>query len=346
MAAFLDGLADGFAVLGLGGATALLLARLFGLHASLHPAWCAALLVPPVLASWRAWRTRFSRGAAAAWVDRQGRLQGLLLAGIERDLGAWRGELQARLAAAPPAMPRLRWRRLLARAALPMLLLAGAAAIPAPPAPNPPVARPALQEELARLDSRVEVAVEQGVLDEREGEEVRAELEEFRERLRRGDAVEWSDVDALDERLTQANTAHAAALQRTRARLAELTRRASAEGADGSRLAEQLAETLRAASADGLLDELPPDLRDRLGAGRGNAPLDAASLPQDPARLAELARALDQALRGELTDLARAELLDPSELQDLAQALGEFSELEELEEVTPHEHTEACAGGT
>src|SRR5262245_14134920 len=142
-ALLLGGFVDGLAVVAIVGVATLLVLRLFGVAPfdtairggeALSPWWIALIAAPVAAALLRVRRGEPSLRDIAVHLDRRLGLDGLLLSGTEQDASAWTSRLTSGVADVGPALPQPRWRRLLARAALPLAALAAVLALPPPSA--------------------------------------------------------------------------------------------------------------------------------------------------------------------------------------------------------------------
>jgi len=324
LAMFLGGIADATAVLALGAAAFLLVARFVGWSIAPDPLWLAWLVLPLAWGALRTAKTGITSLGAAAYVDRRFGLRGLLLASLERDASAWQDTLRARLADSPAAMPGLRGRRLGARALLPLLLLAGVLLLPPPAVAATHALNPLIFEALADFEQALDLAIEEGAVDDERGVEMRARLKQLKGGLLSEERVLWNDVDALQARLSHEAAMAESRAQRSRAALQDFARRARSGGAKAG--SEHLAKMLEQAREMGRMPELPPELLKKLGAAMGENGLDASALEgMTKEQLAQLADALADAMAGDPTQLPPGEWLDPTQLSDLKRLVaGEF----------------------
>ncbi|MBK8978823.1 MAG: hypothetical protein IPM29_23225 [Planctomycetes bacterium] len=301
-----------------------------------------------VVAILRLGRGTLDDGAARALLDRRLGLRGLLLVADLPGAGAWRRDLDQRLRDAPQrARPRLQLGdpslRLLGAAAF----LTAIALLP-PPAMDPSQASVGRALTVAVADTAVDVelALEQGAISEARGEELRRRAEALRERLRDGDPVAWSDVDALRDALRFEEESQRSGLDSIRSSLESAVERA--QGGDDPSTAEQArqqaARLVDRAGELGLFEDLPPDLREaieRAAAGASGSRESAqgqrrdsaeqgdangqpgAGLDLDPEQLKRLARALSEAAGDRLARLPEDRPpLSPGELPDLGELLA------------------------
>ncbi len=339
-ALFCGGFATSLATLALGLAVALLLLRPLGFWAAPESWWLVGLLLPVGYGFWRARRLGFSSGISAAHLDRRLGLEGLLIAAQERDPGEWGESLEVGLARARASLPRPRWRQLGAWPAGSVAVLAFVLSLDAPVMPTF-VSNPPMEQQLAELNQDLELMLEEGVVDEERGEDLATRLQELQERIEEGEAVEWSDVDSLDELLAHELAEQNARLEKALAQLSAFAA-GEAESATPSEAAEAFAEMLENASMAGLPLELTPELAEQLGQPLGpGGQVDPGSLPTSPEDLQRLAQALAEAAGEQLGDLALQGLVDPAALTDLQDVLAQY----DLMGVVGHVHGPECVGG-
>jgi len=334
------------------GATFLLVARLFDLTLTPTPLWALALIAPIAWGARRAATADVSDRTCAAHLDRRLGLGGLLLVGLERDLADWQPELARRLLRSDPARePHVRFGRLAVHAAIALAILVGVLALP-----NREVQalerHPMLASELAELRERLETALEAGAIESEKAEDAMARIRKLEERLLDGEAVEWTDVDAMAEELVHEWTKKLGETEKARAALRSLADALRSEGASEERL-DQLAKALEALGGlDGLtggaLAELPESLRDKLEQALGDhegatlSPEDAKRLAEaleglDAEDLAKLAEMLEGRATGKLEKWEGGDFLDPAELRLVREWLepDEIPMPEGLEEALP-----------
>ncbi len=275
-ARFWGACADAFFVAGLLAALIALVLRLQGI--AVRPLFFIVLslaaLAALVWGLW-AWRAPPPRNLAA-WLDRAGGHRGLLLASLAASDGgaAWADHLKHRT-----PMPRLRTRRLLARALPPLVLLALIAFLPdRAPAPRGRLVASALLDLAGELDA----AAVAGELDPATEEKLRERLAELGERDGR---PAWTEIDALAQRLAVERETSA-------------PRRAAAHEALSSAAAGEspLRDALRQAADAGLLAKVSPAQLRQLGVD----PATGAMLTPRPAAAqaqARLAQAVADAVR-------------------------------------------------
>lgn len=332
---FAGATADAIATLTLFAAAALLVGRLMGAWPAPQPWWTAALLLPLLWGALSVRRSAFDDARSVVHLDRRLGLDGLLITGLEQDTGAWSATLSQRMARAREALPVLRTRRLLARAAVPLAVLGAVLLLPPPEPPLPP-ADPAVALAIEDLEEQIDLLIEETVVDEEKGEELKARLQELADNAAGGEPVEWADVDAMRDELQHERAQLGSAMEKTRAALAELS--AQAASATPASAAEQLSDTLEQAAKAGLLDGLDPALLEQLGMTPGEgAAVDPSQLPASMEDLLALSEALLEAMDGRLEGLEGAGLLDLGELADL----GELVDAELLPLDPNHVH-----GGT
>jgi len=241
----------------------------------------ATLAVAAAAAAVEGWRSRPSTAAVRALLDRRQGHGGLLMAGVEADLGAWRGELRG------AAVPRVTWR---ARPAA--WLAAGAAAFVtvaflAPARVLEAAARRPLDvgREIQELARDLEVLAEEGLLEIEEKESLAGELETLADEATGEDpARTWEGLDHLRD-------------------VAERTADEAAEAAFGE--GERLAAAAEVAEALGDSAGADPELR--AAALRELAELAARAAAEERLLDAATAQALTAAAeRGDLGELRAA----------------------------------------
>ncbi len=318
----------------------LLIARLGGRHLSPATWWWSVLALPIAYGTVVAYRRTPGTAAVSAWLDRRGGLGGLLVTSREVDAAAWDSELSTRLAAAKIPSPTVVRRADFGRAVIGAAAMAVVLFLPAPVAAGPRSSHPAISAAVEDLRAELQELEQHKAVDAAATEEIREKLEKLQEKLTEGDPVAWSEVDAIERRMTEAKALREDSLETAQAALAA----AAAPGGetDAAARAEQLAKALEKAAAAGLLDSLPQALKDRLGSGApGGAPFDPESLKLSAEDLAKLAADLAEVLAGDLEDLAAAGLADPAAAKRLA---GKGAD--EWEDAEDHVHGPECEGGT
>lgn len=297
VALFLQGTGQATLVLALTLAATLLTLRFLGVRIESAGWWFTGLALPPIFGLLRALRGAFGDRRGALHLDRRWNLGGLLITSLETNAGAWQPVLRARLAAAEREMPAPHVRRFFYRTVPPALVLAVVLLLPAPRV-SATVHNPLLEEALAKFEEELEIAREEGRLDEQKRRELTTRVRDLRDRAAE---TEWSDVDGLSDRLAHEEELAKSRAERTRAALAELAQRARSGGNAGEQL-------LQEAGGEKLLAKLRKDIADKLAGGQ------LGSLT--PEQLELLAQALeDAAAEGALTD--PGEFADPTELEDL-----------------------------
>ncbi|MEM8885634.1 MAG: hypothetical protein AAGD14_16330 [Planctomycetota bacterium] len=298
-ALFLRGVGEASLVLTLGLAVVLLALRFLGRPVEPALWWSWGLAIPPLFGLVRALRLDFGDGAGALHLDRRWDLGGLLITGMEADTAAWQPELQRRLAAVERELPSPRLQPLVARMAVPGLVLLVVLLLPAPPA----VAlsdNPLIEDALEQFEEQLEIAREDELIEEKSAKELEARLREIRQQE---DAADWSDVDALANKLEHLKNVERHKSERMRAALAELAQRAR----NGQDVSSEMQKLLDAAGGEQALAELPEELAKKIRDGN----LGACS----EGDLAQLAEALEQAGAG--LEAFEGKLLDPAQLEDL-----------------------------
>jgi hypothetical protein len=237
------------------------------------------------LAVWIALRQLPDRAAVRAMLDARGECGGLLMAGAECDLGQWEAK------PATAEMPRLSWngRRPLGFLAVAVAYVALAFLLPASglAVTEPPldVNRPA-----DRLTDQVRVLKEEKILDPERAENLKQKIDELRSQSAGKDPAKT--LEALDH-------------------LNDVVRQAARQAAEAkARQANKLGQVEAAAEA---LQKTAPKLD----------PKDAAELMKELAAMAQKASAENEALQGELGDLAEAlkeGKLSPEQMKKLADA--------------------------
>ena len=310
-AALLGGLLrHGAAAVAVLGGVALCL-RVYGNMPLWHMAWRGlGLLVPVWTAARRARRYRWSRRAAAAWLDAAAGGDGALVASWER--GEWDTAAEAASRRLPP-LPALRVERPAAAFAGALAFALAALLVPVP-RPAPPVRSPALAEAVAALDEAVAALDEAEVLSP-------AEVEELQERLdgllaeagQGGSEVALEAADALTEALEARAVEGARALSDAANALeggdpAGMEAAAAALAAADLPLPPALQEALVQADAG-----VSEDLAEALASGGADAPGDAASSPSsegpDAAAMEALSQAIAEGLEERLGTLVDAGLV-------------------------------------
>jgi hypothetical protein len=333
LAHFLAGCAQAVGAVALTLGIVLLALRFAGVPVVARAWWVAAAAVVPMVGFWRARRTGWDAAAASAWLDRQHAMGGLLITGLERDLAAWRQPLLDHLARIPE-LPLPRVRPLLVRSLPALLFLAAVLLLPAL-VPVGTAGNPAIEQAIEELQHKVELVQEKHVLDPRQAEQLKAELERLLERNAAGEPVTWSELDGLAARLQHELQDSAMEASKARAQLSELAQAAAPRADAGKALAEVLAQL----SAAGLLAGLPKDLAEQAAQA-----LSAQTSSLTPEQAKALAQALSEALAqglGEFAELGRADLAQLAALDPAALAAARLGQT-----VDGHVHTELCPGGT
>jgi len=304
-ALFLRGTSEATLVLALALAGVLLALRFVEIPVQPAPWWLAGLVVPPLFGVFRSRRHGFGDITCAAHLDRRWGLGGLLLTSAECDAAAWRSTLQIRLAEAQKSLPTQRVQPLVYRAVMPAVVLAIVLLLPALPSMASST-NALIEDALDKFEAKIEIAREEARIDEKSRSEMETRLKKLREDHETGKGVDWSDVDALENRLAHEQSLANTRAERTRAALAELAQRART----GRASASDLARLLEKAGGEALLSKLPKGLADKLSKG------DIGALSPD--ELGQLAKALDQALEGDpQAGNSDGEYRDPTELEDL-----------------------------
>jgi len=281
------------------------------------PAWAAALAIPIAAGFVAVRRGRLPATAELAHLDRRLGLEGLLLSASEARPGGWDAALHARVVEAAHRIPRVRWAPAARRLVLPAVLFCGVFLLPAPepaPAPGSRVVAQAIED----LRDAIDLARQEGVLDERRLEDLAQRVEELRERAAAGEEVAWADVDALGERLEEQRALQRDALARTAHALQALREAARTPGetsgaGDVPDAEAAMQNLLQQAAAAGLLDALPAGLDPSRAAKAG----DAETMEQVAEALGKAALEQAEALAAAAGDV------DERALQALREALGE-----------------------
>lgn len=358
------GVADGLALTALVGVAALLALRLFGVHATPHPAWAAAAVVPALLAVVRVRARDLPLAVCAAHLDRRLGMEGMLVAGTERDASAWRPRLADGLAGARDAAPRVRWGRAATRTLVPWAALGGVLLLPPP---YDPVRGPdaAIVRALADVERRLEALAQARGLREETRDALRERVAEVKARAERGEPLSWADVDAAADRLVRDAERRAADLARARAALGAFAREAGASGG-GEKARADLAHRLDEAGKAGLLEGLPETLqatvdgarRDGASAGGtkdgastgtetdhgvGQGGIDPSRLPEDAEAMKALAEAMAATAGERLEGVAAAGAISAEDLAAL-EALLEGDPLAKAWKETDGEPCTLCHG--
>jgi broad specificity phosphatase PhoE len=242
-------------------------------------AWWALGLAPALVATAVTFvRPRDTRGDAAI-LDRRFGLHGLLMVSAENaenDLGGWRPtDLGDRLArVAPRARPSLAAKNASIRSGVAAVLVAAIAFLGPLSAGIGGAGRPAsvaMQDAIERTAGEIELARDDGALDEERGEELTQRADAMRERLLSGDDVAWSEVDLLREELAHEQAARRNALRA----LAESAAELSGDEADAES-GRQAAELAARAAEAGLLDAVPEQTLEELARALAEAMRESA----------------------------------------------------------------------
>lgn len=337
---FIEATTQAAVAVGIALSAGLLIARLSGRYLAPATWWWSVVALPLAYGAVVAYRKTPGTAALAAWLDRRGGLGGLLITSREIDAADWTAELSSRLAHAKIPTPAIIRRADWGRVAIGVLATVVVLLLPAPVVAGPKPSHPAIAAAVEDLRAELEELARHEAVDAASTEELRRKLDELKEKLTEGDPVAWSEVDAVERRMTEAKALREESLETAQAALAA----AAAAGAEAGAAAqaEQIAKALEKAAAAGLLDSLPKALKDRIGAGSpGGAPFDPESLKMSAEDLAKLAADLADALAGDLDDLAAAGLADPEAAKRLAaKGAGEWEDAED------HVHGPECEGGT
>jgi hypothetical protein len=312
-------------------------------------AWWALGLAPALVATAVTFlRPRDTRGDAAI-LDRRFGLHGLLMVSAENaenDLGGWRPDLGDRLArVAPRARPSLAAKNASIRSGVAAVLVAAIAFLGPLSAGIGGAGRPAsvaMQDAIERTAGEIELARDDGALDEERGEELTQRADAMRERLLSGDDVAWSEVDLLREELAHEQAARRNALRA----LAESAAELSGDEADAES-GRQAAELAARAAEAGLLDAVPEQTREELARALAEAMRESAgsqgaeSAAGSPGTESLQALARSLGLDGAALGQGMPPLdLDEELLKRLAEAcrdgaLGEMQRLADLDRLPP-----------
>ncbi len=324
-AAFVLGALRVLAVVATGGAAVLLGLRLLGHY--VPPTWWWLLAALPVLvgAGWAVRQARLSPAAAAAHLDQRLGLRGLLVAaqsGGELDANYQR-LLRHGLGELPGALPAVAWRQALPQPFAAAVALTVVALLPPPdPAPVPPGRSELAIAQVEQVERGLRDLFERGEVPEEIKDELQRRLGELKDAVAAGRAVDWRDLDDLEQRLERE-----AQLQR----LAQVAQRANppgrqvaSKGGKPSPTSQQLAMAAKALLDAGLLDQMSQPLLEALRNARmPDGTFDPSKLDLDPAALAELLQQVE-GLAGRLGQLAQG--LDPAQLQELERLAREFAQ--------------------
>ena len=267
LAVFLGGFAEALGALALGGAAAVLVARLFGGTLGPSPLWLALLAPATAFGLFRVRRRGLDPASAAHHLDRRLGLATLLSTSVEVDASAWSERLAAGVAGADEARPRLRIGRVALRALVPVTALVATWLLPPPDVAPVLVPNPLFREALARFERKLDLLEREAVLEPEPVRETRERIEALERKAESGEQAPWSDLDALAERLARATDEKTDALDRLQSELSELAH--GEAGADASKTdAERLADLANEAQAAGLVPRIDPELAKRLGLDR------------------------------------------------------------------------------
>lgn len=324
-AAWLVGALRVLAVVATGAAAALLGLRLLGHH--VPPTWWWSLGVLPVLigAGWAVRRARLSPAAAAAHLDQRLGLRGLLVAaqsGGELDT-SYQRRLQLGLGELPRVLPHVAWRQALPQPLLAALALTVVVLLP-PPEPQPvPLGRSELAiAQVEQVERGLRDLFDRGEVPEDIKDELQRRLGELKDAVAAGRAVDWRDLDDLEQRLER--EAQLQRLAQVAQRSNPAGRQVASKGARPSPDSQQLAAAAKALLDAGLLDAMSSQLQAALRNARlPDGSFDPSKLDLDPAALAELLQQMG-GLADRLGQLAQG--LDPAQLQELQRLAQEFAQ--------------------
>ena len=343
---FVGGVFQGLAATAVAGACVLLAMRVIARLAPTPQLWWLWLLAPSVAYGFiRAWRQGPDATACAVHLDRKLGLGGLLLSGLERDLGRWHNAVADQTRNATVAYPNLALRHHMVRLLPAVTLFAVVTLLPPPAAALVPGERQAKQAALEQVQNELDRLKLEAKLDRQSEQDLSKRLEDLQDAMSTSTPPTWRDIDELqaslaNELATQNDVAKqlAAALAAAMGEMAQQGATAGTSpklGAAGDLLKQALAQ----AAVTGLLRDLPPELaaalaKSGLDAAAGNLdPKTLAGLSPDvldkltPEQLAKLAQALqDQLARGALgQDLAELLANNPmgAELAELLASMGE-----------------------
>jgi hypothetical protein len=331
IALLLGGFVDGVAAVAIVGVAALLVLRLFGVApftglfagtASPSPWWAALFAVPVLAALIRLRRADPSDADVALHVDRRLETEGLLLFGLEQDAPEWTTRLDARLGDVTAALPRMRWGRLVARAALPLAALAGVLLLPPPASAPDHEFSAALNSALDRFEKRLEEIKKNEGLHEEAKQELSQRLETMKDRNERGEPPSWSDLDTAQEKMDRETNKRAAELLRAKAEMGAFSDEKhgdpSKSAADREAMKAEMAALLDDAEKAGLLDSASREAAAKAGLDPDSgAPIDSKRLSGDAATLAALAKALEATAGQRLEGLAKAGAISLADLEAL-----------------------------
>ena len=359
LAAFLGELLRLFTLLALALGGALLVARFLFPAVGETLAWAFVLLALAPLGAWaRARRKGLSAQGAAVWFDRRAGATGAVLTDVE--LGDPRWSERARAASRAP-LPSVSVLPGVTRALLATGFAVLALLVPIRAAGHPTVVPSGvfdapleeIAEQLATLEEHVELEEERAAELEERLEALREEAQQAADPEGTFEALDRLAREVADESARAAERALQAqdslAASEAAASQAARGQEESGEAGEGDEAArertDEAREHLEQAVADlaqaGLSLELPPALAESLDVLPSLASLDASTL--DASELERLAQALGEGLAGKLGELAAAGLLDPAQLA----ALGEGGE-GDLSRYSLHECDASCdePGGT
>jgi hypothetical protein len=274
-------------------------------------------LVPAIILAWRALP---SRSAVRALLDQWGGCGGLLMAGEEVSLDAWRKELPLL------ELPALSWR---GQRAWVLLGAAGAFVlfcffVPSRLTQLLPEQRLQIDREAARLAEQIDLLAQEHALPARRAEELKKELERLRrDATGKGPAKTLEAMDHLHDTATKSGRDAAAAAAQQREGLARAAALADLLGRAHNVLGDRA--TMEGLSALARLTRNHSTESGLLGKGLERAVLDALRQEKglSPQQLASLAKALEanKEMLGERGQrLYAARLIDRETLQRLEKA--------------------------
>lgn len=358
--------------------TLLLAARLLAIDFVLAPAVRSALIasaigIPLLIGVGLAWVRRPVAQDCAVWLDRELRLDGMLLTSYERTLAGWESDLGERLRTATIPNPPFAFTRLrgaLGRAALALAFLIGVSLLPERETRKPTV-NPMVARSIEDLKQQLAEVAKAEAIEQKAEQDLMARLERLEERSQQGESVPWSDLDDAADALDRAQNEREAELAKAAQELAELADEAAEAASRGeaaeAAVDEKLAEALKSLAEKGLLDSALAGLDAKtaeqlkqLAEALANGTLSPENLTAEQREaLANAASNLGQNLDSKLAqalDSRLARSLDPK----LAEKLGKSAAAKQLAKASErnkksgskksgskskHKHTEACSGG-
>lgn len=291
---------------------AMLLAKRWGVT---PPLWPGLLVLPItiVVAAWRASKLMPSQAATIALLDAQSQCGGLVMAQFAVDVGEWKTSVDR--------IPRVAWRakRQAMLTAICAAFLVIAAIVPAKATTSKHAL--AIDADIEKLESRIELLQEENVLRTERADAMEAALEELKAEDAGDDpAKAWETIDSIDEATMRAAEESASQSIQKASELAQ-TEATSMAMTDGG----LDRETLESAMQD-------PELQKALN----GTPLNDTQLR----KLADSARQQKNKLRNTMAKLSKSGLLDPKRLGEFDKA-GQVGDRKDLRDFLEKE----CKGG-